>query len=156
MGRTCYPHALPPPTPVGSLLADIFSQQETWGQKRFYKDRLKGTLKSCSINPGVLETTVLHAIWGSNRSNYNTPNTEWCYISADTNAHSHNHILPQTQHSHVLTVAGHVAPGLDFTATFNGTADSSGCLNIPTKHPRTEVLFEIDGLHKKKCVHIHI
>ncbi len=38
---------------------------------------------------------VLHAIWGSNRSNYSAPNTERCYISADTNTHSHNHIHPR-------------------------------------------------------------
>ncbi len=127
------------------------------GQKRRYKDHLKGNLKSCGINPGVLETTAANRQAWSSACDLGIQQIELQCAQHRAVLHQrrHQHAQPQphpsqTQHSHVSTMAGHVAPGLGFTATFNGTADSSGCLNIQTTHPRSDVIFEIDGLHKKK------
>ncbi len=113
-------HRLPRQVLYGQIYA---ANRRPGGQKRRYKDHLKGTLKSCGINPGVLETTAANRQAWSSACDLGVQQIELQRAQHRTvlhqrrhhRAHSHNRIHPQTQHSHVPTVAGHVVPGLGFT-----------------------------------------
>ncbi len=103
-------HRLPRQVLYGQIYA---ANRRPSGQKRRYKGYLKGTLKSCGINPRVLETTATNRqAWSSAlRSGDPTDRitaspTQNCASSAQTPTHKTTTTSIPTQHSHVLTLAG--------------------------------------------------